>query len=146
MRAARIFLAAAAAVVAGLGPGHSAQADSTCPTATFLSFDHVAYISKAIPAGVEIPVGTGLGSGSLDQPASPDGCKRERDSVQVLTAGSLEPGVAVLVQGRLVDRADLSFRFSVRGAPAVVRKRRQLIPSRSTRTAAQSASAPRPDR
>jgi len=100
VRAARIFLAAAAAAVAGLGPGHSAQADSTCPTATFLSFDHVAYISKAIPAGVEIPVGTGLGSGSLDQPASPDGCKRERDSVQVLTAGSLEPGVAVLVQGR----------------------------------------------
>lgn len=100
MRAARIFLAAAAAAVAGLGAGHSAHADSTCPTATFLSFDHVAYISKAIPPGVEIPVGTGLGSGSLDQPASPDGCKRERVSVQVLTAGSLEPGVAVLVQGR----------------------------------------------
>jgi hypothetical protein len=99
VRAARIFLAAAAAAVAGLGAEHSAHADSTCPTATFLSFDHVAYISKAIPAGVEIPVGTGLGSGSLDQPASPDGCKRERDSVQVLTAGSLEPGVAVLVQG-----------------------------------------------
>ena len=100
MRAARIFLAAAAAAVAGLGAGQSAHADSTCPTATFLSFDHVAYISKAIPAGVEIPAGTGLGSGSLDQPASPDGCKRERVSVQVLTAGSLEPGVAVLVQGR----------------------------------------------
>jgi hypothetical protein len=100
VRAARVFLAAAAAAVAGLGAGHSAQAESTCPTATFLSFDHVAYISKAIPAGVEIPVGAGLGSGSLDQPASPDGCKRERNSVQVLTAGSLEPGVAVLVQGR----------------------------------------------
>jgi hypothetical protein len=100
VRAARIFLAAAAAAVAGLGAGHSAQADSTCPTATFLSFDHVAYISKAIPAGVEIPVGTRLGSGSLDQPASADGCKRERTSVQVLTAGSLEPGVAVMVQGR----------------------------------------------
>jgi hypothetical protein len=100
VRAARIFLAAAAAAVAGLGAGHSAHADSTCPTATFLSFDHVAYISKAIPAGVEIPAGTGLGSGSLDQSASPDGCKRERDSVQVLTAGSLEPGVAVMVQGR----------------------------------------------
>jgi hypothetical protein len=100
VRAARIILAAAAAAVAGLGAAHSAHADSTCPTATFLSFDHVAYIAKAIPAGVEIPVGTGLGSGSLDQPASPDGCKRKRDSVQVLTAGSLEPGVAVLVQGR----------------------------------------------
>jgi hypothetical protein len=100
VRAARILLAAAAAAVAGLGVGHSAQADSTCPTATFLIFDHVAYISKAIPAGVEIPVGTGLGSGSMDQPASPDGCKRERDSVQVLTAGSLEPGVGVMVQGR----------------------------------------------
>jgi hypothetical protein len=100
VRAARILLAAAAAAVSGLGAAHSAHADSTCPTATFLSFDHVAYISKAIPAGVEVPVGTGLGSGSLDQPASPDGCKRERNSVQVLTAGSLEPGVAVMVQDR----------------------------------------------
>jgi hypothetical protein len=100
VRAARIFLAAAAAAVAGLGAGQSVHADSMCPTATFLSFDHVAYISKAIPPGVEIPVGARLGSGSLDQPASADGCKRERDSVQVLTAGSLEPGVAVFVQGR----------------------------------------------
>ena len=94
------FAAAAAAAVAGLGVGHTAQAASTCPTATFLSFDHVAYISKAIPAGVEIPAGDGLGSGSVDQPASADGCKRQRVSVQVLTAGSLEPGVAVLVHGR----------------------------------------------
>jgi hypothetical protein len=65
-----------------------------------LSFNHVAYISKAIPPGVEIPAGEGLGSGSVDQPASPDGCKRQRVPVRVLTAGSLEPGVGVLVQGR----------------------------------------------
>ena len=43
-------------------------------------------------------MGTGLGSGSLDEPTSADGCKRERDSVQVLTAGSLEPGVGVMVR------------------------------------------------
>src|SRR4029453_10463388 len=79
VRAARIILAAAAAAVAGLGAAHSAHADSTCPTATFLSFDHVAYISKAIPAGVEIPAGTGLGSGSVDQPPSPDASKRDRN-------------------------------------------------------------------
>ena len=100
MRAARILVAAAAAAVAGLGAGQRAPADATCPAATFLSFDHVAYISKAIPAGVEIPAGTALGRGSVDQPASADGCKRERSTVQVLTAGTLEPGVAVLAQGR----------------------------------------------
>jgi hypothetical protein len=100
VRAARILAAAAAAAVAGLGAGQNARAASTCPPATFLSFNHVAYISKAIPPGVEIPVGEGLGSGSVDQPASADGCKRQRVSVQVLTAGSLEPGVGVLVQGR----------------------------------------------
>jgi hypothetical protein len=100
VRAARILVAAAAAAVVGLGAGQSVHADSTCPTATFLSFDHVAYISKPIPPGVEIPAGSVLGSGSVDQPASADGCKRERSTVQVLTAGSLEPGVAVLVQGR----------------------------------------------
>jgi hypothetical protein len=100
VRAARILLAAAAAAVVGLGAGQNAQAASTCPTATFLSFDHVAYISKAIPPGTEIPAGQGLGSGSVDQPASADGCKRRRSSVQVLTAAALEPGVGVLVQGR----------------------------------------------
>jgi hypothetical protein len=100
VRAARILAAAAAAAVLGLGAGQNARAASTCPPATFLSFNHVAYISKAIPPGVEIPVGEGLGSGSVDQPASADGCKRQRVSVHVLTAGSLEPGVGVLVQGR----------------------------------------------
>jgi len=101
VRAARIFLAAVAAAVAGLVAGQpSHAADPACPTATFLSFEHVAYISRTIPPGVTIPAGSALGSGTVDLPASPDGCKRERDSVQVLTAGSLEPGVAVLVQGR----------------------------------------------
>ena len=100
MRAARILLVSAAAAVAALGTGQLAHADSTCPTATFLSFDHVAYISELIPPGVEIPAGASLGSGSVDQPGSADGCKRQRSTVQVLTAGTLEPGVAVLVQGR----------------------------------------------
>jgi hypothetical protein len=99
VRAARIVAAAAAAAVAGLG-GAQAAHGATCPTATFLRFDHVAYLAEAIPTGVEIPAGPAVGSGSVDQPASSDGCKRQRDSVQVLTAGTLEPGVAVLVQGR----------------------------------------------
>jgi hypothetical protein len=101
VRAAGILVAVAAAAVAGLAAGQTAQGDSTCPTATFLSFGHVAYISKAIPPGVEIPAGPALGAGSVDQPASSDGCKRQRESVQVVAAGSVEPGVAVLVQGRL---------------------------------------------
>jgi hypothetical protein len=100
VRAARIAAAAAAAAVAGLGGGQTAHGQSACPTATFLQFDHVAYLAKAIPSGVEIPAGPALGSGSVDQPASSDGCKRRRDTVQVLTAGPLEPGVAVLVRGR----------------------------------------------
>jgi hypothetical protein len=100
VRAARIFVAAVAAAVAGLVAGQPSDADPACPTATFLSFEHVAYISRTIPPGVTISAGSALGSGSVDRPASPDGCKRERGSVQVLTAGPLEPGVAVLVQGR----------------------------------------------
>jgi hypothetical protein len=100
VRAARIVAVAAAAAVAGFGGTPTSHGASACPTATFLRFDHVAYLSKSIPPGVEIPAGSALGSGSVDQPASSDGCKRRQDSVHVLTAGSLEPGVAVLVQGR----------------------------------------------
>jgi hypothetical protein len=100
VRAARILVAAAAAAVAGLGAGHAAHADSACPTVTFLSFNHLAYISKAIPPGVDIASGAALGSGSVDSPASSDGCKRQRETAAVLTAGSVEPGVAVFVRGR----------------------------------------------
>jgi hypothetical protein len=99
VRPVRILVAATAAFAA-LGGGQAALGDSACPTATFLSFDHVAYISKTIPSGVDIPPGAALGSGTVDQPASADGCRRSRDAAQVLSAGSLEPGVAVQLRGR----------------------------------------------
>jgi hypothetical protein len=95
-KAVAVLLAFAAA--AAVGP--SASAAARCPTATFLSFDHLAYASKAIPKGVKIPAGRALGSGEIDAPASADGCKRKRETDDVLAAGSIEPQVAVVVGAR----------------------------------------------
>src|SRR5262245_14245952 len=87
-------------VVPALAASSQATAASRCPTATFLSFDHLAYASKAIPRGVTIAAGRALGSGQIDAPASADGCKRKRETDDVLAAGAIEPQVAVLVKGR----------------------------------------------
>jgi hypothetical protein len=95
-KAVAVLLAFAAA--AAVGP--SASAASRCPTATFLSFDHLAYASKRVPAAVRIAPGSRLGTGLLDAPASTDGCKRKRETDDVLAAGQIEPQVAVLVRGR----------------------------------------------
>ena len=37
---------------------------------------------------------------SMNEPVSADGCKRKRDTVDVLVAGSLEPHVAVMASGK----------------------------------------------
>jgi hypothetical protein len=49
---------------------------------------------------VKIPAGRTSGTGQLDAPASADGCKRKRETDDVLAAGAIEPRVAVLVRGR----------------------------------------------
>ncbi len=96
----RTFLAICVLAVAGaLGFSSSAVA-ATCPTASYLDYNHLAYAEVAIPAGVQLAPGRTVGSGALDQPTSSNGCKRSRTSVQVLSAGSVDPQVAVLVSGR----------------------------------------------
>jgi hypothetical protein len=96
----RTFLAVCVLAVAGaLGFSSSAVA-ATCPTASYLDYNHLAYAEVAIPAGVQLAPGRAVGSGALDQPTSSNGCKRSRTSVQVLSAGSVDPHVAVLISGR----------------------------------------------
>jgi hypothetical protein len=96
----RAFLAVCVLAVAGaLGFSSSAVA-ATCPTASYLDYNHLAYAEVAIPAGVQLAPGGAVGSGALDQPTSSNGCKRSRTSVHVLSAGSVDPHVAVVVSGR----------------------------------------------
>ena len=99
LRAARL-LVPVLAVAATLASGTPAAAASQCPPQTFLSFDHLAYVAKFVPAGVRLTPGVPAGAGTIDEPTSPDGCKRTRQSVQVVSADGVMPGVAVMVAGR----------------------------------------------
>jgi hypothetical protein len=99
LTALRVVLAVCVLGIAGalaFGPPASA---ASCPTATYLNYDHLAYAEVGIAVGVQLPPGAGVGGGTIDQPTSSDGCKRARHSVQVVSAGSLDPHVAVLVSG-----------------------------------------------
>ena len=90
---------AAAAVAAALAwPAPESKA-ATCPKQTFLSFGGYAYVAQKLPASAGIKAGAALGSGSLDEPTSADGCKRRRESVSVRRAGGIESGVAVMAFG-----------------------------------------------
>ncbi len=87
------------AAVALIG-GSPASAASSCPTQTYLQFNHIAYAAVSIPSSVRVPAGSGLGAGTIDEPTSSNGCHRAQHSVQVVTAGSVASPVAVLVAGR----------------------------------------------
>ncbi len=96
----RAFLAVCVLAVAGaLGFSSSAVA-ATCPTASYLDYNHLAYAEVAIPPGVQLPPGQAVGTGALDHATTSNGCKRARQNVQVLSAGSVDPHVAVVVSGR----------------------------------------------
>ena len=58
--AALLVLLAAAALIGG----SPASAASSCPTQTYLQFNHIAYAAVSIPASVRVPAGSGLGSSS----------------------------------------------------------------------------------
>ena len=96
----RAFLAACFLVIAGTLGFSSSAAAATCPTATYLDYNHLAYAEVAIPAGVQLSSGQVVGSGLVDHPTSSNGCKRARSTVQVLSAGSIDPRVAVMASGR----------------------------------------------
>jgi hypothetical protein len=87
---------AATALIAGA----PASAASSCPTQTYLQFNHLAYAAVSIPSSVQVPAGSRLGGGTIDEPTTPNGCRRAQKPVQVLTAGLVLPPVAVLVAGR----------------------------------------------
>lgn len=97
----RLVLALITLLVAS-GPAAAAPASaaSGCPTQTFLIYNHLDYEATTIPSTVQVPVGSTLGSGTVDEPTSSNGCKRVQNSVHVQAAGSIQAPVAVRVQGR----------------------------------------------
>jgi hypothetical protein len=95
--AAALFTLLVVGVVFG---GSPASAASGCPTQTFLSYNHLAYEATVIPAATSLSPGPSLGSGTVDQPTTANGCRRVRRSVQIHTAGTIDSRVAVLVRGR----------------------------------------------
>jgi hypothetical protein len=110
-------LFALALVVGALATSSSASAAS-CPTQTFLEFNHLAYVSVTVPANVPLSSGSSVGSGTLDQPASSNGCKRKTTSVNVQAAGSVDPHVAVFVHGLPRTAFVIGHRCSGLGGPA----------------------------
>jgi hypothetical protein len=96
----RAFLTVCVLALGGALGFSSPAVAATCPTASYLDYNHLAYAEVSIPAGVQLPSGQAVGSGALDHPTSSNGCKRARQTVQVLSAGSIDPQVAVMVSGR----------------------------------------------
>jgi hypothetical protein len=84
----------------GAVAGASSASAASCPSQTYLSFNHLAYAAVSAPPAVQLPPSSSAGGGTIDEPQSANGCHRARASVQVLTAGSIDPHVAVLVAGR----------------------------------------------
>jgi hypothetical protein len=99
LRAAQLLVLAVAVAAAHASAG-SATAASKCPTQTFLSFDHLAYAATPLRAAAGIEAGTRLGTGIVDEPSEPSGCKRRRESLGVVRAVGIDPRVAVMVDGR----------------------------------------------
>jgi hypothetical protein len=99
-RSALSALLALGALVVAAAIASPASAASSCPTQTFLSYGHLAYEAIAIPSTVQVPGGSTLGNGTIDEPTSGNGCHRAQSSVQVQAVGSTQPQVAVLVRGR----------------------------------------------
>lgn len=96
----RAFAAVCALGIAwALTVAPSASAAS-CPTASYLQYDHLAYAEVSAPAGVQLPSGGGAGKATLDHPTSSNGCKRARQTIQVMRLGTVDPRVAVRVDGR----------------------------------------------
>lgn len=106
MRAAiRFVVLAAVALTAATATAGTAGAVA-CPTTVFLRYGHLIYASKVIPASVSLPAGPVLGPGEIDEaknttrPNENAKCERQRNDVQVVRLGDLDPAVAVGIQGR----------------------------------------------
>jgi hypothetical protein len=99
LRLATLFV-----VLVGVGVGAAASPSpasaASCPTQTFLQYNHLAYVALSVPSTVQLSAGSGVGQGTLDEPTTSNGCRRRDSSVQVLAAGSIDPHVAVMASGR----------------------------------------------
>jgi hypothetical protein len=98
--AVALFTLLVVGALVGGSPASAASAASGCPTQTFLNFGHLGYIATVIAPTVQIRPGSRVGSGTIDEPMSANGCRRNQKSVEVEEAGSIDPRVAVLVSGR----------------------------------------------
>ncbi len=100
MKVLRVAAAACTAAVLAALIGAAPSSAASCPTQTFLRYGNLAYAATAIPPAVTVPAGASVGSGTVDEPTTADGCHRQENSVKVLRAGPIDPRVAVLVSGR----------------------------------------------
>jgi hypothetical protein len=98
VRAIRWILAAGLAA-AGLGTAGSAAAQE-CPTRTFLGYGQMVYGDESIPSMRTLSTAEAIGTGTLDEPTSPDGCERSRTEVSVLRIEGIDPRLAVAVADR----------------------------------------------
>jgi hypothetical protein len=97
---ARLLAVTLLASACALSLGSPSHAQQSCPTTTFLAFDHLVYAAEQVPASVSLTPGRALGDGRVDEPTDATGCRRRQDDVGVVRAGEIDPGVAVAVAGR----------------------------------------------
>lgn len=118
MNALRVASALFALLVVGALVSSSSARAASCPTETFLDFNHLDYVAVGIPATVQLSPGATVGRGVIDEPTSSNGCKRRRVSVTVKAAGSVAPQVAALVGGRPDIAFVIGYRCSEFSGPA----------------------------
>ena len=65
-------------VVVGALLCSSSASAASCPTETFLDFNHLAYVAVSAPSSVPLNPGAAVGAGTIDEPTSSNGCRRAR--------------------------------------------------------------------
>ena len=103
--ALKLVLPIIVAVVASFATASPAGA-AACPTTVFLRYGYLIYASSPIPSSVSLAQGEILGTGEVDEaknattPNDNAKCERERNDVQVVRLGDVDPRVAVGVKGK----------------------------------------------
>jgi hypothetical protein len=98
--ALRAALVLSALLVVGAFASSPPARAASCPTQTFLEFNHLAYAAVRVPASASLAPGASVGGGTIDEPTSSNGCKRQTVSVTVRAAGSIDSHVAVFASGQ----------------------------------------------
>jgi hypothetical protein len=83
-------------VCAWLGFAPSAGAQS-CPAASFVIYDHVAYVEAPVPPSVQLTFGDHLGDAEIDSASGADPCKRKRSDVTAVGIDGVDPRVAIVL-------------------------------------------------